>query len=57
MNIIELYNLQEDVGETNNLAASNPDKVKELLNMLDSWRNETNAPVPTEINPEYKPEQ
>ncbi|MFP4365825.1 MAG: sulfatase [Bacteroidales bacterium] len=53
-NDIELYNLKEDIGEKNNLADSNPDKLKELLTMLEKWREEIDAPVPTELNPEYK---
>jgi arylsulfatase A-like enzyme len=53
-NDIELYNLKDDVSEENNLAASNPEKVKELTVILENWRAETNAPVPTELNPKYK---
>jgi len=52
---LELYNLKEDIGEKNNLADLMPDKVKELHQMLVSWRQQTNAPVPTELNPEYDP--
>jgi arylsulfatase A-like enzyme len=52
-NDIELYNLKDDIGEKHNLADANPDKVNELLGLLDTWRQETNAPVPTELNPEY----
>ncbi len=52
-NDIELYNLAADIGEKNNLAESNPKKVKELLAQLEKWRADTNAPVPTELNPEY----
>ena len=55
-NDIELYNLKEDLGEKNNLAQSNPNKAKELLALLDRWRKDTNAPVPTELNPEYEGE-
>ncbi len=55
-NDIELYNLKDDIGEKNNLAESNPEKRNELLSMLEKWRDETNAPVPTELNPEYGPE-
>lgn len=55
-NDIELYNLKEDIGERNNLTTSNPGKVEELLEMLDKWRDETNAPVPTALNPDYRPE-
>ncbi|WP_421897665.1 sulfatase [Marinoscillum sp.] len=34
----ELYNLKEDVGEENNLASSNPQKVDELQSKLIEWR-------------------
>lgn len=50
---LELYNLKEDIGEKNNLAKSNPKKTQELLGLLEKWRKETNAPVPTELNPDY----
>lgn len=53
-NDVELYNLKDDIGEKNNLEESNPEKVEELLEILENWRIETNAPVPTELNPEYK---
>ncbi|MBE0654296.1 MAG: sulfatase-like hydrolase/transferase, partial [Bacteroidales bacterium] len=52
-NDLELYNLKEDIGETKNLVRSNPEKIRELLNMLEDWRKRTNAPVPTELNPDY----
>ena len=52
-NDLELYNLKEDIGEKNNLAESNSGKAKELLCLLDNWRTETNAPVPTKLNTEY----
>ncbi len=50
---IELYNLASDPGETNNLVDTYPEKTGELVQMLTHWREETNAPVPTERNPEY----
>jgi arylsulfatase A-like enzyme len=53
-NSIELYNLKEDIGEKRNLLTSNPEKAKELLSDLNTWRKELNAPIPTELNPEYK---
>ena len=52
-NDIELYNLADDISEDNNLAESNPEKRDELLQLLEAWREKTNAPVPTELNPEY----
>ncbi|PWJ54263.1 arylsulfatase A-like enzyme [Dyadobacter jejuensis] len=45
---MELYNLKNDLGENNNLAASNPEKVQELLKLLDDWRKETGARMPSE---------
>ncbi len=52
-NDIELYNLNNDIGEKNNLAKTNPEMVKKLVGMLDKWRKNTNAPVPSELNPNY----
>ena len=52
-NDLELYNLKEDIGEKNNLAKSNPDKTAQLLQLLETWRKETNAPVPSILNPDY----
>jgi len=52
-NEIELYNLELDKGETNNIASSNPEIVNTLLNALKTWRIERNAPVPTEPNPDF----
>lgn len=53
-NAVELYNLSDDIGENNNLAAVKTAKRDELLNDLLKWQEEIGAPVPTEINPEYK---
>jgi len=33
----ELYNIREDIGEKNDLAASNPEKLKEMKQKLTSW--------------------
>jgi len=52
---LELYNLREDLSEKNNLADKRPEKVKELHAMLKAWRKETGAPVPSELNPAYRP--
>ncbi|SOE20779.1 Arylsulfatase A [Spirosomataceae bacterium TFI 002] len=51
---LELYDLNNDLGERINLAQSNPKKADELYKVLDKWRNEVNAPVPTALNPEYE---
>jgi arylsulfatase A-like enzyme len=50
---LELYNLKEDIGEKTNLASAMPQKVKELHSRLVRWRQEVNAPVPTESNPQF----
>lgn len=52
---LELYNLKTDIGERNNVAAQNPAVTTKLHNMLKNWRNEVNAPVPTDLNPKYNP--
>ena len=52
-NALELYNLEIDPGERNNLASQMPEKADELYNLLIDWRSKTNAHIPTELNPEY----
>ncbi|MBG7630041.1 MAG: sulfatase [Bacteroidetes bacterium] len=54
-NAMELYNLENDLGERDNLAASNPVKAQELYKLLNDWRLKLKAPVPTALNPEYDP--
>ena len=51
---LELYNLVEDMSEQKNLAQTHSGKAEELKAMLDAWRKEINAPVPSERNPQYK---
>ncbi len=51
----ELYDLRDDVGETTDLAERMPDKARELAELLESWREEVGAPVPAELNPDYRP--
>ena len=50
----ELYNLADDLGETNNLADAMPDKVKELDALIRRHLDETQALVP-KPNPAYDP--
>jgi arylsulfatase A-like enzyme len=49
---LELYNLKDDLGETKNLATTNPDKAKELHERLIAWRKASKAPMPTPYNVE-----
>jgi arylsulfatase A-like enzyme len=53
---VELYNLADDVGERNDLSATNTAKRDELLGDLLKWIEATKAPMPTEKNPDYKPD-
>lgn len=50
---LELYNLREDIGETTNLAKTNPEKAEELLRELKGWQKQIHAPIPSEPNPQY----
>ena len=52
---LELYDLGEDLGEANDLAAEMPAKVEELHALMRSWRESVGAYVPTELNPDFDP--
>jgi arylsulfatase A-like enzyme len=47
---LELYNIREDIAEKNNLASSQPERVKEMQAKLTAWRREVGAVMPT-VNP------
>jgi hypothetical protein len=48
---LELYNLRDDIGETNNLAKAMPEKAAELHARLIAWRKEVSAPMPKANKP------
>lgn len=52
-NAVELYNLKADIGETKNVANTEAGKREELLDKLLSWQEHIQAPIPTEVNPQY----
>ena len=52
---LSLFNLDADLGETNDLAASEPGKVAELHTMLKFWRTMLDAD-PMRPNPEFESE-
>ncbi len=54
-NGIELYDLKNDIGETQNLSQKHPVLVRELHSKLLAWRNKVGAPVPSIHNPDYDP--
>ena len=51
---VELYNLKEDLGESNDLSSERPEKTSELLRMLHEWQESVGALMP-EPNPDYHP--
>ncbi|MEO0333380.1 MAG: sulfatase/phosphatase domain-containing protein, partial [Bacteroidota bacterium] len=51
-NHLELYNLEQDIGETNNLISEVPEVANDLYNQLEIWRKEVSAQKPVS-NPQY----
>lgn len=49
---MELYDLENDIGETNNLVDSLPDLAKEMEKELYTWIHEMGAEVPG-LNEDY----
>ena len=52
---LELFNLREDIGERNNLAASKPEKAQELQQELAAWRKAVGAQMPSRVPENYDP--
>jgi len=52
---LEVYDLSEDIGESNNLADSQPDLASALYQQLESWRKHTGAQMP-QPNPTFSSE-
>ena len=50
----ELYNLEEDLGETNNLVERRPEKAEELKTIMDRMLKKTGAIIPVK-NPAFDP--
>ena len=48
---LELYNLKSDIGETQNLAAVQSEKAKELHTEMIAWRERIGAKMPTPNTP------
>ena len=55
-NNVELFDLNEDIGEKNNLSKRRPEIAKSLKTHLDIWRKKTAAAVPMKKNPDYDAE-
>lgn len=54
---LELYNLNDDIGETKNLATAQPDKVRELHAKMIAWRESVGAKMPTPNTPTEAPKK
>jgi arylsulfatase A-like enzyme len=52
---VELYNLADDPGETDNLATRNRSTRDELLDEMLAWMKRVPAPLPMQRNPKWKP--
>ncbi|MEX1239823.1 MAG: sulfatase [Cyclobacteriaceae bacterium] len=48
----QLFDLDKDLGELNDISKENPDRVRELTQMLHEWRKSVNARM-MPLNPEY----
>ena len=55
-NRLELYHLGNDIGETQNLADAEPERVRALHEKLRLWREAVQAPVPDTPNPAFDAE-
>lgn len=55
-NQLELYNLEEDIGETQDLSSTKPEVTRQLLATLQQWQKTLGAPIPTRPNHKYDAE-
>jgi arylsulfatase A-like enzyme len=49
---LELYDIDRDISETNDISLANPSKTNELLKLLNDWRKKSNAKM-MEPNPKW----
>lgn len=54
-NSIRLYNVDEDLGESKDLASKYPEKAAALFAELKKWQADTKAIIPTKMNPTFNP--
>ncbi len=50
---IELYDLNKDLSESNNIAKKFPEKATELYTLLKAWLKSQNAKIPYKLNPYF----
>jgi len=51
---LELFDLEQDIGETTDLSLTHPEKVHQLHETLLSWRHQMKALLPSRPNPNYR---
>jgi arylsulfatase A-like enzyme len=54
---LELYNINDDIGETKNLATAQPEKARELHTKMIAWRESVGAKMPTPNTPSEAPKK
>ena len=52
----ELYNLEDDIGETNDLSSQQPKVVAKMLAAMNAWQKTVKAPLPQTPNPNFDAE-
>lgn len=52
---IELFDLESDISESKDLSKIRPEVTQRLMNILQNWWEEVDAPIPTKSNPDYSP--
>jgi arylsulfatase A-like enzyme len=52
---IKLFHVRQDVGEQNDRSATDAVRAKAMLSELNTWLKDTEAPVPTAVNPAFRP--
>ncbi|HBE43778.1 MAG TPA: aryl-sulfate sulfohydrolase, partial [Bacteroidales bacterium] len=50
----ELFNLKYDISEQNDLSSDRPEIASDLLEKLNSWTKEVNAPIPSVTNNKFQ---
>lgn len=53
---LELYDLQQDIGESNDLSTTKTEVLSDLQATMNRWRKTVNAPIPIKPNPKYDPD-
>lgn len=51
----ELYNLEQDPSEQENVIQKYPQVADSLIDLLSQWQHKFNAPIPKDLNPNYAP--